>query len=120
MFPLRGVSLVAAAGAVGVLGALGACGEVQGAEPGPGRPVVGAAPHPLAEVTFPLFTTDVNARCNALRSARDAAGRPPSVLTDALDWAPTLDAAFARATAEDKPVLLATFVRENGDAHCDV
>ena len=108
------------------LGGLAACGEVRGAEPTPPSAAASVAvpaapaPHPLAAVSFPLFTTDVNARCNALRSARDAAGRPTSFLTDAVDWAPSLDAAFARATAEDKPVLLATFVRENGDPHCDV
>lgn len=35
-------------------------------------------------------------------------------------WETDLDEAFARAKREDKPLVLATFTRENGDPDCDV
>ena len=37
-----------------------------------------------------------------------------------IDWAPDVYAAIERATAEDRPILLLTHVRENGDPACDV
>lgn len=74
----------------------------------------------LSDITFPLFSPDAEKEYGRLRKARKAKGMPESVLTDAIDWAPTLDEAFARATKADKPVLLVTYVRENGDPLCDV
>jgi hypothetical protein len=43
-----------------------------------------------------------------------------SELTRAIDWAETIDEAFQRASAADRPVLFLTFVRENGDPLADV
>ncbi len=76
--------------------------------------------HHLASVSFPLFPEDAEAKYGQLRKARQAAGLPETTLTDAIPWAKTIDEAFERATKEDKPLLLVTFVRENGDPACDV
>lgn len=76
--------------------------------------------HHLASLTFPLFPPDAEKTYGKLRKARMAEGNPETVRTDKIDWAATVDEAFARATKEDKPVLFVTFVRENGDPHCDV
>ena len=39
---------------------------------------------------------------------------------DEIQWVPTMEEAIAKATAEDKPILLMTFVRENGNPNGDV
>ncbi len=75
--------------------------------------------HPLARVEFPLFE-DFEEGCRQLMAERVRAGAGETVLSDEVDWAATLDEAFERAAREDKPVMIATFVRENGDPHCDV
>ena len=75
--------------------------------------------HHLTRIEFPLFE-DFAAERNRLLAEREAAGKPETRLTDEVLFAETFDEAFERATREDKPVLLATFVRENGDPHCDV
>lgn len=77
------------------------------------------ADHPLARVRFPLFER-FEQGCVELLDERERAGKPQTVLTDDVPWATTLDEAFERARREDKPVMIATFVRENGDPHCDV
>ena len=75
--------------------------------------------HHLAQVRFPLLE-DFEAQCEALLNDHAAAGMPETQAPAQVQWAATLDEAFERATREDKPVLIATLVRENGDAHCDV
>jgi hypothetical protein len=37
-----------------------------------------------------------------------------------VEWAPDLPTAIERAKEQDKPIFMLTFVRENGDPHCDV
>lgn len=76
--------------------------------------------HHLRSLHFPIFSDDAEAQYSKLRLLRKSAGLPETKLTDKIQWAKNLDDAFARAKAEDKPVLLVTFVRENGDPHCDV
>ena len=94
--------------AAGLLATLVACSD----SPLPGG-------HHLTEVEFPLIE-NFSANCNQLLAEREAAGMPESTLTNAVEFAASLDEAFERATREDKPVMIATFVRENGDPHCDV
>lgn len=79
-----------------------------------------AAPHHLDSLTFPLFPDSLREEYAHLRAERREAGKPRTSLTDGIPWAASLDEAFERATREDKPVLLATLVRENGDPDCDV
>lgn len=43
-----------------------------------------------------------------------------TVLPSQIQWASSIDEAIERATREDKPILVLTFVRENGDPQCDV
>lgn len=74
----------------------------------------------LENITFPLFSPQLEAEYSRLRSERWAAGNPETVLTDKIDWALSLDEAFTRGVAEDKPVLLVAHVRENGDPLGDV
>lgn len=73
----------------------------------------------LAGASSSLFADDGEEDYARFRRARQAAGEDTR-LTDGIQWAATLDEAFSRGMAEDKPVMLATFVRENGDPHCDV
>jgi len=77
------------------------------------------ADHHLANVSFPLFE-NLEENCSALLAERAQAGCPISEPTSAIRWATTLDEAFERGAREDKPVMIASFVRENGDPHCDV
>ena len=76
--------------------------------------------HHLAQLSFPLFSETYLDVVDELVQERQEAGCPETSLTDQIDWAEDFDEAFARATAEDKPVLLALLVRENGDTECDV
>lgn len=74
----------------------------------------------LAFLEGPLFSDDAEDVYSKLRLQRKQAGNPVTTLTDEVRWMNTLDETFATATRENKPVLLLTFVRENGDPHCDV
>jgi hypothetical protein len=78
------------------------------------------AGHHLASLSFPLVSTDVDARCRELIAERERQGRPPSCPAEAIEWAGSVDEAFARAAREDKPVLFTTYVRENADPTRDV
>ena len=89
-----------------------------GAAPSPSTEQV--ASHHLDSLTFPLFPEGLGQEYLDLRAARREAGKPRTSLTDGIPWAASLDEAFERATREDKPVLVATLVRENGDPDCDV
>lgn len=73
------------------------------------------APEPVS-----IFSDDVGqVQRQLVREMKDA-GHPRTTLTTAIEWMPSLDAAFERATAEDKPVLISSYVRENGDPENDV
>ena len=78
------------------------------------------AGHHLASLSFPLLSTDVDARCRELLAERERQGKPRSCAPEAIDWAGSIDEAFARAAREDKPVLFTTFVREQADPTRDV
>ena len=66
------------------------------------------------------FSDDVGEIHRQMVLDRELAGLPRTSLPSGVEWMPNLEAAFARATAEDKPVLIATSVPENGDPANDV
>lgn len=76
--------------------------------------------HHLAALSFPLVSTDVDARCHELLEERKSQGSPRTCLPETIEWAATVDEAFARAAREDKPVLFTHFVRFKGDPARDV
>ena len=87
---LRAASILAA-------GSLAACGEAVPSD---------------SESVFPDGVGQIH---QELIRERQAAGSPRTTLTSEIDWMPSLDAAFAKATREDKPVFISTYVRESGN-----
>ena len=74
----------------------------------------------LAAGSLSLFTDDIAAIHRERVLAREQAGFPRTSLPPEIEWMPNLDAAFAKAKAENKPVLVATSVPENGNPANDV
>lgn len=67
-----------------------------------------------------LFSEDIGRIHREMVLAREQAGLPRSSLPPEIEWMPDIDAAFAKAKREDKPVLISTSVRENGNPAGDV
>jgi hypothetical protein len=67
-----------------------------------------------------LFSEDIGRIHREMVLAREEAGLPRSSLPPEIEWMPDIDAAFAKAKREDKPVLISTSVRENGNPAGDV
>ena len=77
----------------------------------------------LQVASAPLFTglrEEYAERILAHRAKRDSGDDEFTCLPSEIVWAEDIYDAIERATIEDKPIFMLTFVRENGDPACDV
>jgi len=95
--------------AAAVACALSSCGEALGSDEGQ-----------RSSGSLSLFSDDIGQIHRQMVLAREEAGLPRTSLPAQVEWMPNLDAAFAKATAEGKPVLISTSVPENGNPANDV